>query len=112
MYRIFDSRGFLLYIGSTDNLERRIAQHKRETPWIRKASKYTWEEYETKEGAVSAEYRAISVEGPRYNHNGKLRASSRPEAIKNRVALGDWHGDEYYPTVGNARGRYRKRRGG
>lgn len=89
VYRIFDEEGSLLYVGSTNDARRRLAQHRNaesNTPASKALSaRYhsaTVEFFQTLSEARLAEARAIDSEGPEINQ-------ARP-VIKDSAADGSW----------------------
>lgn len=102
VYRIWNKWDTLLYIGFTDNLERRMNEHRRGTPWIRQAARWeSTEEYDTEEDARSAEARAINLEHPQFNLRYKGNTRKSAEGRKNFRSRMDWNGGNYYPHVGS-----------
>lgn len=72
LYRLFDSDGKLLYVGETNNPDRRLEQHRKNKPWNQVASiAVAW--LENREVALMAERAAIEVERPTWNvaHNAQ-----------------------------------------
>lgn len=75
VYRLFDERGALLYIGCTSNVERRIPQHWTDgTGGHQSIHHYTSTEYPNRASARAAEADAIRAERPPFNrqHNGAI----------------------------------------
>lgn len=56
----------LLYVGITDNYDRRMSQHS-EKWWWQYVTKITREEFAARDDAVVAEAQAIKTEAPKYN---------------------------------------------
>lgn len=67
VYRFFDASGDLLYIGSSGNFARRLAQHRAARPWWHEVATHTLEQHPTRRAAEAAERAAIFTERPRYN---------------------------------------------
>jgi hypothetical protein len=68
VYRAYCRCGDLLHVGMTNDLARRIAQHKRlKAPWTSKAVRLEWELYPTRYKAEIAERRQIQGLYPLYN---------------------------------------------
>lgn len=97
VYRMYNRQNKLIYVGCTTDLKRRIRQHKRESLWIRKAHRYTFEEYSSKEEGRAAEARIIMDERPWYNTQWKQEVKNI-KSVTNRRTSGDWCGGEYYPS--------------
>ena len=73
LYRFYDAREELLYVGITDEPWRRWREHVRTKPWYPrvKHQAITW--YEDKAAAEAAEREAIRSECPRFNIAGAVR---------------------------------------
>lgn len=70
LYRHFDVRGRLLYVGISLSVATRTLQHKCGSLWFRKVSNITLEWFPTREAAECAERKAIAEEKPRHNQQG------------------------------------------
>lgn len=66
VYRCFSGDGQLLYIGTTGNLGRRLAEHAQKI-WFLEACGITLEWYPDEASAQMAERRYIQIEHPKYN---------------------------------------------
>lgn len=66
LYRMFDDRDRLLYIGITGDLGKRLGQHSFKR-WFPLVQRITLEWLPNRAAALVAERRAISAEHPRYN---------------------------------------------
>lgn len=80
VYRCFSEGGQLLYVGTTGNLGRRLAEHARKI-WFLEVRGITLEWFPDEVRALAAERRAIFVERPKYNlalKNAPLRAVPLP----------------------------------
>lgn len=72
VYRIANSHGFWLYIGSTRVLANRMEQHRRKaTPWASDIAHVTVTLHADRRSAYDAEMEAIAVLRPRYNIAGR-----------------------------------------
>lgn len=71
LYRWWGPNDRLLYVGITNDLERRTGEHAAEKPWIAEAVGATVETFPSRSAALAAEERAIFSENPVYNviHN-------------------------------------------
>lgn len=71
LYRLTDRYGTLLYIGITNNPDRRMEQHASTKPWWDEVRYGHLEVYRTRAQALAAERTAIRQERPLYNlvHN-------------------------------------------
>jgi len=67
VYRFFDGRGSLLYVGVTTCLPRRLREHASSKPWWSKVVRVDVEHFPTLAEAQAAETKAIKTEGPLYN---------------------------------------------
>jgi hypothetical protein len=71
LYRAFDARDRLLYVGITDQEPSiRLAQHCVK-PWMAHAVRFTYDRYSDRETAAAAELSAISNEDPVFNIAGR-----------------------------------------
>lgn len=73
LYRCFDRDGQLLYVGITDDVERRKREHAKEKFWWPDVAKVTTMAFETREAALWAEWAVITTCHPVYN-----KAAVRP----------------------------------
>lgn len=78
LYRFYDARGDLLYVGTTNNTSRRWVQHEKCQPWWHLVCLTPVEWFEERAVAEAAEVSAIETEKPRYNvkHVPILRADT------------------------------------
>jgi hypothetical protein len=76
LYRVYDSEGRLLYVGSAAYTLARLVGH-RSKAWFRAAAKVEIEHFETAEQALSAEATAILTESPLYNINQVITIPAR-----------------------------------
>lgn len=67
LYRMYDAKDGLLYIGITTNLEDRMADHRGFKGWWREVSTIKLEHFPTRSSAEDAERLAIETEVPRWN---------------------------------------------
>lgn len=99
LYRFFDERDQLLYVGIAGNPGRRFDQHAKGPdgkPWWPRVVRSTMEHFDTREAALAAEAAAIITEGPLHNvvhnrnpgvplprppGNTRLRTMDRPPSI-------------------------------
>lgn len=73
LYRLWDERGELLYVGVSIDVARRFHQHAAASPWW---CRVTWcgvERFPTRPDALNAEWAAVASERP--THNVKLQAA-------------------------------------
>jgi predicted GIY-YIG superfamily endonuclease len=71
LYRFYDSKGKLLYVGITNNFDRRLQQHLADKWWAPQIARTQKVLYPSRTAAQNAELRAIRSERPRHNvaHN-------------------------------------------
>jgi hypothetical protein len=67
VYRFFDAKGGLLYIGSSGNPDQRMSGHRSNSPWFVKVDSRTDDWYPDQAAAFEAEKQAIRDENPPYN---------------------------------------------
>lgn len=73
LYRLFDRRGMLLYVGVSSNPGRRITQHSGSKDWWSQVTTTTMEHFITRQMALDAERIAIITERPIHNIAGRPR---------------------------------------
>lgn len=67
LYRCYDKRGYLLYVGSTLNFIQRIYTHQQERRWAPEIERIELTYFKTKALAEITEKDAIAIEQPIYN---------------------------------------------
>jgi hypothetical protein len=77
VYRVYSTRGELLYVGRTESLLTRFNGH-RSQPWWFEMGSVAWELWPSRAVAVEAELTAIQNERPRYNRAGSEDGYHRP----------------------------------
>lgn len=81
LYRHFNKKDELLYVGISLSAVARLGQHKEHANWFNTISRVEIETFDTRRQVVKAEKTAIQAECPLYNiHHSKK--SSTPEYIK------------------------------
>lgn len=80
VYRFFDERGRLLYVGRTSDLRRRTYEHARSQPWWREVQAMQFALYATPDEAADEESYAINDESPRYNKQVPARPRTGDQA--------------------------------
>jgi excinuclease UvrABC nuclease subunit len=78
LYRHFDSESRLLYVGISDNVKKRLAQHERASWWWPRVNRITIEHFGTRAEAAAAEVVAIEMEKPAHNQRRRLNKRSHP----------------------------------
>jgi hypothetical protein len=81
LYRYFDERDRLLYVGITDNLANRENGHVRSSLWMQLVASSTVKRYPEREHALVAEQKAIKTERPLFNRQDNNTADAR-ERVK------------------------------
>ena len=83
LYRHFNSKDELMYIGISISAAHRLSQHKTTSAWIDDITKITIENFETREQVIEAETSSIKKEKPLYNvvHNKTV-----PEELKKSIS--------------------------
>lgn len=71
VYRVFDRTGDLIYVGCSNNLFTRLAQHEELSWWAPQAFKVKSRIYPSYDVGLKAERLAIQTEHPRWNVGGK-----------------------------------------
>lgn len=71
LYRHFDGRGRLLYVGISLNAIWRLNQHVHSSAWTTDVSRVEIETLPTREAALAAELKAIKTENPVHNTVGR-----------------------------------------
>jgi len=83
VYKLFDERGRLLYVGMTSRGPSRLVEHHRKKSWFIDVFDITFERFETRSQAAKHERDTIIRSAPLYNvqHNGRTesRAASQSE---------------------------------
>jgi predicted GIY-YIG superfamily endonuclease len=67
LYRCYDARQVLLYIGISLRTLRRLSEHRRRAQWWQSTAHVTIENFDTWEQARAAEKTAIMAEHPQHN---------------------------------------------
>ncbi len=67
LYRHFDSDGLLLYVGVARNPAKRLASHRRWSPWFEGIAKVDIQWFDNEGDAYAAEREAIRTENPLCN---------------------------------------------
>lgn len=67
LYRHFDEKGRLLYVGISLSAVKRLSQHSDKATWFFDIAKVTIESFPTREAALAAEKLAIRTERPVHN---------------------------------------------
>ena len=67
LYRHFAANGELLYVGISLCAVGRLRQHRATAEWFDQIARIDVEVFPSREEALSAEYHAVTTEGPKYN---------------------------------------------
>jgi predicted GIY-YIG superfamily endonuclease len=74
VYRAYSTHGYLLYVGIAKDVERRMADHRRSSPWFVDAARIDIKHYPNRWQAENAEREAIRAEQPIWNVVGNSTA--------------------------------------
>lgn len=97
LYRVFDETDTLLYIGISNSVLRRLAQHMQGKGWSKRVKRVEVEHYEERTLAAKAEEAAILAESPLFNialNVKKARDVEVPPPI--RLRRSDINGDRRF----------------
>lgn len=86
LYRFFDERESLLYVGITCNPGTRIGKHRQEKDWWNAVAHIDMERYPSRESVLEAEREAIKRERPLYN----IRMNDQKDAEPTIGSNGRW----------------------
>lgn len=86
LYRLYDNRGRLLYVGISLSALLRLRQH-RQKGWWPKTTRCTFEHFPSRKLAAAAELRAIRDEKPRFNIQGRSQKEGI-QLVDEEAALG------------------------
>jgi hypothetical protein len=75
LYRMYDATGRLVYVGSTNNVPRRMTEHRLQAWWMAIVTKTRLQVFPTLEAARAAEAVAIQEEQPAANVVGTGRTA-------------------------------------
>jgi predicted GIY-YIG superfamily endonuclease len=70
VYRLFDAKDVLLYVGVSVDVDQRWRVHRSSSPWWRLVARKSVVEYPDRDLALAAEAAAIQTEKPLYNRDG------------------------------------------
>jgi predicted GIY-YIG superfamily endonuclease len=84
LYRHFDAVDRLLYVGISDGIKKRLAQHERTAWWWPLVKRITLDHFDSREEAAAAEVLAITTERPHCNQ--RRRKNTKP-AERLRLAV-------------------------
>jgi hypothetical protein len=84
VYRLYDTAGALLYVGSTVNLDQRFQFHRRDKPWWPDVAGKRLDFYDRYPEAREAERCAILSEDPVHNVSGTPRMAEVLQASQRR----------------------------
>lgn len=87
LYRHYDNKGILLYVGISLSAVARLCQHRDHSQWFKDISKVTIEKYEDRKTALLAEKEAIRKEKPTWNIKHNLQKTEEHNPFKRKDAL-------------------------
>lgn len=67
LYRYFNKKNELLYVGITNDIMNRAHAHSRDKSWYRQCAYSTMQHFKSREALAAAEVYAIQTEKPKYN---------------------------------------------
>jgi predicted GIY-YIG superfamily endonuclease len=81
LYRHYDKDGRLLYVGVSDNPDKRLKKHRYASRWSALIERMEVQKFESLKGALEAEKTAIKEEQPLYNthHGSPIDKADRPK---------------------------------
>lgn len=89
VYRLYDAKGSLLYVGVTNDYKTRMRSHAEKSWWPEvRASRVV--HYDTRQLAIEAEARAIREEHPIHNRAGVAGRTRRDIAPVPSVSVSGW----------------------
>lgn len=77
VYRIYDTRERLIYVGCTSNLFGRLKAHQLNSWWVHMAARVKAKVYADSGAALAVERDAIDTEHPRWNLRGSWKHRAR-----------------------------------
>ncbi|WP_052506275.1 GIY-YIG nuclease family protein [Mycolicibacterium llatzerense] len=98
LYRFFDDSDRLLYVGITNDPEKRFTSHRNDKPWWRYVTTIKLQRFETRGQLASAELAAITTEKPKYNV-ANAGAEHTPTKTKARVSVSPGSTANVFATV-------------
>lgn len=87
LYRYFDRRGTLLYVGIAKDPDKRDGEHRRMAEWYEYATRRTLEWHPDRRSALDAELAAIHTEEPIFNRLGRSPLNGRDDESEYMM----WH---------------------
>lgn len=92
LYRHFDAKGALLYIGISNNPMYRLKAHRTQSHWSDSIVRVEIEHFPCRPSALAAEAAAIKAEKPRHNqrHVPKPKPKFRPSPEQRGKICGLW----------------------
>jgi hypothetical protein len=84
LYRHFDKKGRLLYVGQSLNAVSRLQQHRGNSGWYNEIAYIKIEKFETYHDALDAERKAIERERPLYNCQSNQGRKVQPKSTVRR----------------------------
>lgn len=104
LYRLFDQKHQLLYVGISASAIARLSQHMSDKSWAADIAHVSVEHFETRTEAAEAEREAIRIERPRYNvaHNRREVEQAPVQSHIRREVL--WVCEECHGPVADGEG--------
>lgn len=99
LYRHFDKKGRLLYVGVSLSVLHRSLWHRHKSNWYGRIATITVQWFKTRKAAIKAEGRAIRAEKPAHNIMG-YRHSNAPTALGDYLTARRLGVREFAPICG------------
>lgn len=90
LYRLYDERGELLYVGISVRPFDRFKQHRGDKGWWHDVASTRLEHFPTRDEAARAELHAIQSEGPKHNVVGRVVGMSSPASSTDDMLPPQW----------------------
>jgi hypothetical protein len=91
LYRFFDARGDLIYVGISGHGVRRMFQHRDRQPWYDEIATIQIEKFKTRSAAHKEEKRLIHLCSPRHNYaHTDIRHKLRARILKRFGSFEAW----------------------
>lgn len=87
LYRHFDAKGRLLYVGISLSAAARLSQH-RDKPWFKRIAHMTTQWLPSRQAALAAEAAAIKAERPKHNIAHRVKKARRKAPVAAAVRAG------------------------
>ena len=105
LYRCFNSKGRLLYVGISISAARRLSDHEKKKSWFSQICRIEVERFRSREKALAAERKAIKTEKP--IHNIILQPTTETIVVKSHDLMIPKRGDltRFFIACGSVGGK-------